>query len=549
MPLNINSGSGTGTTTGSLSALTKGPVNIDDSGTGDVTLTGASSTSSFTLTAGGTSINTGKVSLSSATAINLLTTNNGNIVINSSEGGTKTVSLTLQANGSGSITAAKSKKVTSGSTISLISGTGSIGTPGTSKTELPISVLAPSLSINTGGAGAVLVANSFTKAVTLQNSSGGNSFNYTSGSGGLTLNNISVGTTGTAASGGISITASGNIATVAGDTITYGNAGTLATGGGITINNTKATGTIVIGADNTITTTTAAGGNVAFVVGKLPGGQVPGTAPTEVTSTGNVFYNNGITANLPQNTVTIIGTATITFSAAKASQITLNGGVTIIADPPPPVSSSLFSANVGGGMPKLESSAIMPGQLGANSGILTSGVNGSTANTTDSSLGTSNNLGTSNSLSTNNSAANYVNALTNLNVANLFASQLNLAASNSHAELYSSDADGSSGNDNRTLHAGWISDTELDGGEIPVMLLTDVDLGVVSSAVHSSKISAASQEVSASAVSIKPANIQPVLSTQPVSTLTKGSALSASNVDQRDQDAVRRYCRYVPSRS
>jgi fibronectin-binding autotransporter adhesin len=435
----------------SLSALTTGNVNISNIGTGTLTLTGGKSTNAFTVFSAG-NINTGKVALTSASVINFITTaNNGNIAVGASQGGTKTLGITLQAEGSGAITEVKGVKLTTTSTVNMVSTSGSIGTA-----ALPMVEVAPSISFNTGGTGAVFATNSYTKATTLQNSSAGDGFTLTSGTGGLTVNSIS--TTNATGAGNITLTATGGaITTVAATTQSTAD-------GGITINNTSTKGTITFGANSTVSSLAGAGaGQIEIVVGKLPPPQVAGSLPTNVafgvnSTPGDVFFNSGLTASAPNNTVSGINTKLI-FSAPSATLIKLDGGVTITADPPAsaPASSVITIGATRSSLDRIVLPAIMAGQNEEESS--------SSLNTTSPSVLT---ISAAENATTQNPALMTGTLGSNSGVPYLTA---NSALPSSL--LYSQDG-------TRTYftgaptRAGWISDTELETGKIPAAILGDV---------------------------------------------------------------------------
>ena len=123
------------------------------------------------------------------------------------------------------------------------------------------------------------------------------------------------------------------------------NSALFANNGNVTIENdyTSTGGSITIGTNVSIVAFTSqkpTAGNVSIVMGSVPTSPVTGSQPGNVnvaTSEGGQIYwgQNGITANSPTNNVSAIGTNIIfNTGSLSASAITLNGGVTITADPP-----------------------------------------------------------------------------------------------------------------------------------------------------------------------------------------------------------------------
>jgi hypothetical protein len=167
--------------------------------------------------------------------------------------------------------------------------------------------------------------------------SGGTSQNYSFdvGSGNLTIGNIST------LQGSIIITtgSGSGVLTVADGSTVQANEGNL------TLQNNNVTGgSIVIGANSTLGALTASKstglGNVYIGLGAAPGTPDVGPNPGNVTLSelggGQVYFGtNGITASAPNNTLNAWG-ANIVFDTKSrpASAISLEGNVTITADPP-----------------------------------------------------------------------------------------------------------------------------------------------------------------------------------------------------------------------
>jgi len=152
----------------------------------------------------------------------------------------------------------------------------------------------------------------------------------------------------------------------------------LATNGGINLQNANATkGSIVIEADARIETAGALGDDVQIFIGAAPPAQVTGTTPANVTVSGSggaVFFGtNGITADAPDNTLTVKN-ADIVFSTGSlsAKAISLGGGVTIIADPPSPGEMIAATTDTAGGDSRPMSLTGLPGSSGTVFGVVTS---------------------------------------------------------------------------------------------------------------------------------------------------------------------------------
>jgi hypothetical protein len=113
-----------------------------------------------------------------------------------------------------------------------------------------------------------------------------------------------------------------------------------ANNGSVTLENDDMTaGTIQLDFGSEISTT-GTGGPVNVVIGPVPASPAPGSAPAANVVVNNIsggmafFGTNGITANPPDNTLNLAG-SNIVFNtgSSAATAITLNGGVTVTADP------------------------------------------------------------------------------------------------------------------------------------------------------------------------------------------------------------------------
>src|SRR5262249_2256354 len=200
------------------------------------------------------------------------------------------------------------------------------------------------LSVNTGGKVKItnLNTNIAFPSLTLADSSG-QTFTLTS-PGPITLNDIST------SNGSIKVVSqSGLLQTVAGAQIAAVSAGKTAT---ITLEGSSlASSSILIGSGSNIATSGPKGGDVKIFLGSnapqlnpLPAGT--SGQITVVLISGQVFSGEtGIIANSPVNTLTAKN-ANVIFNdpSGAAGNITLDGSVTITADPPTAGTSGLASA-------------------------------------------------------------------------------------------------------------------------------------------------------------------------------------------------------------
>jgi mucin-19 len=325
--------------------------------------------------------------ISAASSVFLGTTNNGSILVHGQVGNDATGAVTLNANGTGSITA---NQDIHGGLLSLISGTGNIGTLNAG--ALP--VVSTNFSSNTSGAGFsnIIDTQTFT-AVSVGVSSAGSSYTLSfAGPGPLTLTNVS------AAGGPIFVADSGNVvlgnlsastnitvftqsflgAPVGNITVTGSlqagtapaNAGFInldalknasstnlististiagaqlvAENGKITLEQDNTTqGQIQIGADTVIDTLGASGGAVNIVFGPVPTSPIQGPTPAHVTinhpGSGTAFFGtNGITVASGGTATLTLNGSNIVFNtgALPASAIVLGNLVSITADPTAP---------------------------------------------------------------------------------------------------------------------------------------------------------------------------------------------------------------------
>jgi hypothetical protein len=267
-----------------------------------------------------------------------LTSNNGNITINSTVGGAFAGDVTLSAKGNITKGASASALVQSPVEVTLIasSGTGNIGA-----SSAALKVNTALLSATAGAtSGLVNVQNTSTTASTIDSSSSGGNFTALT-AGDTTLGNIST------VKGSIKITESAGVLSTAGGSNLTANGGTL------TLTNSNVTsGKIVIGAGSTIQTHGTGGGNVSILIGATT--TVPGTQNTSVTYSPPysnklyIFGPNGINVVTPAATqvnLSAIGAKVIFNAGSNKNNITVNGtnGIVtqITADPPASLSDAL----------------------------------------------------------------------------------------------------------------------------------------------------------------------------------------------------------------
>jgi hypothetical protein len=480
--------------------------------------------------------------ISAASSIFLGTTNNGSILVHGQVGNDATGAVTLNANGTGSITA---NQDIHGGLLSLISGTGNIGTLNAG--ALP--VVSTNFTSNTSGAGFsnIIDTQTFT-SVSVGVSSAGSSYTLSfAGPGPLTLTNVSVagGPIFVADSGNIflgNLSASSNITvftqsflgapvgniTVTGSlqagtaplnagfinldalknasstslisTIsTIGGAQLVAENGKITLEQDNTTqGQIQIGADTVIDTLGASGGAVNIVFGPVPTSPIQGSTPAHVTINhpggGTAFFgSNGITIASGGNATLTLNGSNIVFNtgALPASAIVLGNLVSITADPTAPAVQA----------PALLSPISLPvsfaptHELSANAGLV-GAVNSPTVlaalnNVTFASaapfLDRSNVIG-ANALPTSALSASAATASTgNASALNTTGANSGIVTNTTYGAMNSSGGLINAANASaitpvmfRTADGSWISDTELVSGKIPAIFASEEEMGITS---------------------------------------------------------------------
>ena len=318
-------GGGLRVNTSSLNVSTSGGVSVVNLGTSDISVSVLKSLGAVSLVSDANLTIAKAITSASSISLSTSTGSNKNILINASLGAVGvTDSIAINADGSGSITAKSSGKLNTKATgsLTLLSGTGSIGS---SKTAIQLN--SGVVAANTGGTGVVNLKNLSTSAATLLDSSSGGTFTFAT-KGALTLNDVSSGGGSIAISNG-----SGLLKVNAASIISAGN-GNIA----LTSSSTK-NGAIEIGANSQISTfsTSKTGGQVTISIGRLKK-PVLGTTPANVqvndVSGGTAFFGNGITAVGPTNIINLVG-SNVVFSVGSrpTTAIKLDGGVVITADP------------------------------------------------------------------------------------------------------------------------------------------------------------------------------------------------------------------------
>jgi hypothetical protein len=532
--VNVNLTTGSGTIgTNFATPFSVQATNVAPTSTGLVSITDSES---MTLTGSG---------INAASSVFLGTTNNGNIFVHGQVGGNNSGIVTVSANGSGNITA---NQDVHGGTLSLLSGTGNIGTLNAG--ALPVVSL--NFSSNTSGAGFSNIIDTQTSTgVVVGASTAGSSYTLSfAGPGPLSLTNTSVsgGPIFVADSGNVTLgtlTASTNITvftqsflgatvgniTVAGpiqagsgggkgfvnldalqnatppgpNSLILVNAGAAikANNGSITLEQDNTTnGSIVIGTGATISTTGATGGAVNIVIGAVPTTPVAGIAPANAVVTdpggGQVFWGtNGISVPTGKASVVLDG-SNVVFNTGSlpSTAIILGNNVVITADPTvphvvTPISASVMPATLSSNQSgDLETAHVTnsAGSISSNVGLV-GAVNSSVIRSlfgTDASANDGLSLSNGGSLTTINSGTNALVAVSNINIINPI-----------------NGANGMSAAASTNLDGTWISDTELVTGNIPAALFSDEDFGItpdVSTVVEMAE----KDDVSTSPMMVKP---------------------------------------------
>ncbi|MBS1993233.1 MAG: hypothetical protein JSS83_22110 [Cyanobacteria bacterium SZAS LIN-3] len=301
-------------------------VNLDNSGTGTLTLKSASTTSTFTLNSVGAIKDSAKLVTASTVAMK----SGGAISVGGLLGGASTTAVTLTAGGAGSITATQ---LITANSVALNATTGVIGS---------LKVNTASLSASTGGK-SVSITDTSTLPVSITSLASGGTLTLNTSASTTLVGNIS------AAVGLLKVTEKTG-------TLTLSNTANVTTAnGGITLNNSDAkAGKIVFndGAKVSSLAAKAGQGTVIVAIGSASPAKVAGPTPGNSTVTGTVFFGkNGInsigtTPNVftGKNTNLIFSTGTQPATAIQVGSV--NGGVSIIADPPAPTAAAAIVAPV-----------------------------------------------------------------------------------------------------------------------------------------------------------------------------------------------------------
>ena len=253
----------------------------------------------------------------------LRTKNDGNITLN---GNVSANSLTVDADGTGDIS---STGMITAASLDLNSDKGNIGS-----SSAALNVTAGELSANTGGKGVVNI--NATGDLSLGKSSSGGNFSL------ATSGNLTVQKGVETKSGSINLQANGLLRVEK-------NAKLEANQGNLTLqNNNTTSGVISIGKNASLVALSDSQsnglGNIYVTIGEAPSSPVAGKAPSGLAVStkwgGQAYFGaNGITVNGKNNEVNAWG-ANVVFNTGSLSKsaIVLDGGVYMLADPPPAAS-------------------------------------------------------------------------------------------------------------------------------------------------------------------------------------------------------------------
>jgi len=364
--------------------------------------------------------------------------NDGSILVASTIGSTKqTEVITLKADGAGSITQASNKiRIISTDDVTLETGSGSIGTP-----SQPLVVDTRGLlALNPSATSGQFLRSVAKDGTYIGGVSGGDLvFNAVSNSG--VSNNLTAKSIFIATEGGVL-----GLAT-----------SVQSTDGGITfLNGGKGKGSMIDFFPGVVVSSfslTPGGGEIQVVVGELPPLHSVGTAPANVVLTGNgtVFFNEGITALAPNNLLDTKNT-NITFSSGELgpASIVLRGGVIISADPPEPAPAMVTVAVE----PSSRSNAKRNQIFAAKNNALSVPTSSEQARSAGGMQ-----------LNTSFDSSQMINTLVPQDSSILSSSSLTLSPAESSAQIQLQSNVWTTG-----IQPGWISETELESGEIPAKL-------------------------------------------------------------------------------
>jgi hypothetical protein len=307
---------------------------------------------SVTTAIGAINVNSG-ISLSSNNTLTLSSSNGsivnaGTITGTAASGSTATSLNAVTIINTGSVTGS------SGANIQLSDSSGDLTVSGASGT------------ITAVGSGAVSIMAAGNVSATQQQITGtlkgtaGKGYAISTANGNLTVGNI------TAGQGNLSIT-SGTTASGTANTLTVAAGATvLAHEGNTTVENADVSkGSILIGNSAIVeaytATTNTSLGNVNIVIGAVPGSptnldpsQRPSNVLVNVVGTGKIYWGTSntsgqsIVANAPTNTINSFN-RTVIFNVGSTrlpSAITLNGAVTVVADPPAPGAVIIYATSL-----------------------------------------------------------------------------------------------------------------------------------------------------------------------------------------------------------
>jgi fibronectin-binding autotransporter adhesin len=302
----------------------------------------------------------------------------------------------------------------------------------------------------------------------------------------------------------------------------------------------KISGSIFLDQNSSISTSGVGGGDVTLAVGKTIS-KTPGSPPTNVHvngSGGTAFFGPSglVVANTPNNNIFLLN-ANVIFSGASPGTITLNGNTSITADPPSSA-SAISVATVPTAAAALISA--VPATLIPITGVPTIGV--PTIGVPTIGVPT-----TGVALAAVHAASAFSQAQNTAQLDAISVTQAQTIAVNANLSSNSLN-NGRVGANN----FNWISDTEIDGGEIPVALLSNKELNISGANVASlsSDDSLPGERVlSSGAVLAAPQSDTKVHtsvgdvsiaadSVVLIMTLRDGKGLAVYNFDDRRKDAV-----------
>jgi hypothetical protein len=465
----------------SLTETSTGNTAIVNVGSATLTFNGSNTRGLFSLVSSG-NINVAKsISLATSVAVTTAAGSNGSINFAAPVGNLKASVVAINADGLGNISTTKTGEIIakSGGSLSLISSGGNIGTG--ASTAAGVKISGDNVRVNTSGTGQVSINDVRTTSHTLLNSQAGGSFYLKSSSPLQVLGTID------SLAGGVTLIANTGLLSINGQ-INAGEGSVLLEAANV------GNGSIAIHTGSAISTmsTSTTGGDVIISIGAPPTTPVAGTVPTNVTvnqiSGGSAYFGKGITANASSgiNVINLKG-SNVVFNVGKrpTTAISLEGDITITADPVPGAISpdlgapAQFMQSVNGfeaikGINQPLGSVALPSVSLSSASVIAPIVSLSSANTVagPASINVATNSGIVSSL-----GLTSVSALRNSDPAVSMASW--------------------------SPEPGWLSDTELNTGEIPATMVGGDDLGIandVSSILELDELGTAENDISRAAL-------------------------------------------------